>query len=121
MQHEKRPERARRRGVGAGGERAVAVLPQGADPAPDREYGQHQGGRVIWGGRAQVRRTLYMAAVAAMRCNPVIRSFYQHLRSQGHPAKVALTACMRKLLVTMNAMLKHHSAWSNRLDTQHSC
>ena len=72
-------------------------------------------------GRAQVRRTLYMAAVAAMRCNPVIRSFYQHLRSQGKPAKVALTACMRKLLVTMNAMLKHHSAWSNRLDTQHSC
>jgi len=87
----------------------------------NRDSGQHQGGRVIWGGRAQVRRTLYMAAVAAMRCNPVIRSFYQHLRSQGKPAKVALTACMRKLLVTMNAMLKHHSAWSNRLDTQHSC
>jgi transposase len=87
----------------------------------NRDSGQHQGGRVIWGGRAQVRRTLYMAAVAPMRCNPVIRSFYQHLRSQGKPAKVALTACMRKLLVTMNAMLKHHSAWSNRLDTQHSC
>ena len=61
-----------------------------------------------------MRRTLYMAAVAAMRCNPVIRSFYQP-RSQGKPAKVAFTACMRKLLVTMNAMLKHRSAWSPTL------
>ena len=87
----------------------------------NRDSGKHQGGRVIWGGRAQVRRTLYMAAVAAMRCNPVIRSFYQHLRSQGKPAKVALTACMRKLLTIMNAMLKHHSAWTPSLDSQHRC
>jgi transposase len=87
----------------------------------NRDSGQHQGGRVIWGGRAQVRRTLYMAVVAGLRCNPVIRGFYQHLRGHGKPAKVALTACMRKLLVTMNAMLKHHSAWSPALDTQHSC
>lgn len=75
----------------------------------NRDSGKHQGERVIWGGRAQVRRTLYMAAVSAMRCNPVIRTFYAHLRSEGKPAKVALTACMRKLLVIMNAMLKHHS------------
>lgn len=87
----------------------------------NRDSGKHQGGRVIWGGRAQVRRTLYMAAVAAMRCNPVIRSFYLHLRSQGKPAKVALTACMRKLLVIMNAMLKHRSSWHPALDAQHSC
>lgn len=87
----------------------------------NRDSGKHQGGRVIWGGRAQVRRTLYMAAVAAMRCNPVIRDFYRHLRSQGKPAKVALTACMRKLLVIMNAMLKHHSTWAAGLDVQHSC
>ena len=87
----------------------------------NRDSGKQQGGRVIWGGRAQVRRTLYMAAVSAMRCNPLIRSFYQHLRAQGKPAKVALTACMRKLLVIMNAMLKHQSAWSPVLDTQHSC
>ncbi len=87
----------------------------------NRDSGKHQGGRVIWGGRAQVRRTLYMAAVAALRCNPVIRAFYLHLRAQGKPAKVALTACMRKLLIIMNAMLKHHSEWSPGLDVQHSC
>jgi transposase len=87
----------------------------------NRDSGKHQGGRVIWGGRAQVRRTLYMAAVSAMRCNPVIRSFYLHLRSQGKPAKVALTACMRKLLIIMNAMLKNHTTWQPELDTQHSC
>jgi transposase len=87
----------------------------------NRDSGKHQGQRVIWGGRAQVRRTLYMAVVAAMRCNPVIRSFYLHLRAQGKPAKVALTACMRKLLIIMNAMLKHHSVWSPGLDSQHSC
>ena len=52
----------------------------------NRDSGQHQDG-VIWGGRAQVRRTLYMAAVAAMRCNPVIRSFYQHLRARGNPPR----------------------------------
>jgi transposase len=87
----------------------------------NRDSGKHRGDRMIWGGRAQVRRTLYMAAVAAMRCKPVIRSFYLHLRAQGKPAKVALTACMRKLLIIMNAMLKHRSAWSPALDTQHSC
>jgi transposase len=87
----------------------------------NRDSGTRQGGRVIWGGRAQVRRILYMAAVSAMRCNPLIRSFYQHLRARGKPAKVALTACMRKLLVIMNAMLKHQSPWSPALDTQHSC
>ena len=87
----------------------------------NRDSGKHQGQRVIWGGRAQVRRTLYMAVVAAMRCNPVIRSFYLHLRGHGKPAKVALTACMRKLLIIMNAMLKHHAEWSPTLDSQHSC
>jgi transposase len=61
------------------------------------------------------------SAVFAMRCNPLIRSFHQHLRAQGKPAKVALTACMRKLLVIMNAMPKHQSAWSPALDMQHSC
>jgi transposase len=87
----------------------------------NRDSGKHQGQRVIWGGRAQVRRTLYMAAVSAMRCNPVIRAFYLHLRVQGKPAKVALTACMRKLLIIMNAMLKHRCPWSPALDMQHSC
>ncbi|HEX8980845.1 MAG TPA: IS110 family transposase [Parasulfuritortus sp.] len=105
--------------LGTLGHREIAAL---AGVAPfNRDSGKHQGERVIWGGRAQVRRALYMAAVSAMRCNPVIRSFYQHLRAQGKPAKVALTACMRKLLVIMNAMLKHHSPWNPYLDLQHSC
>lgn len=87
----------------------------------NRDSGKHRGERVIWGGRAQVRRVLYMAAVCAMRCNPVIRAFYLRLRGQGKPAKVALTACMRKLLVIMNSMLKHHSSWNPSIDLQHSC
>lgn len=87
----------------------------------NRDSGTHRGQRVIWGGRAQVRRTLYMAVVAALRCNPVIRNFYQHLRANGKPAKIALTACMRKLLTIMNAMLKHHAPWMPALDSQHSC
>lgn len=87
----------------------------------NRDSGKRIGGRAIWGGRAQVRSVLYMAAVAAIRCNPVIKTFYKHLRAQGKPAKLAITACMRKLLVTMNAMLKNGSAWSPTLDTQHGC
>lgn len=87
----------------------------------NRDSGRHRGERVIWGGRAQVRRVLYMAAVCAMRCNPVIRAFYLRLRGQGKPAKVALTACMRKLLVIMNSMLKHHAPWKPPIDLQHSC
>jgi transposase len=105
--------------LGALNRRQIAAL-VGVAPF-NRDSGKHQGQRVIWGGRAQVRRTLYMAVVAAMRCNPVIRSFYLHLRAQGKPAKVALTACMRKLLTIMNAMLKHHSEWAPGLDSQHSC
>jgi transposase len=62
-----------------------------------------------------------MAVVAGLRCNPVMRSFYDHLRGQGKPAKVAITACMRKLLTIMNAMLKHRSPWMPSLDIQHSC
>ena len=86
-----------------------------------RDSGKHRGERIVWGGRSQVRRVLYMAAVSAVRCNPVIRDFYQRLRAQGKPAKVALTACMRKLLVIMNSMLKHHTQWNPRVDLQHSC
>ena len=87
----------------------------------NRDSGKHQGQRIVWGGRSQVRRVLYMAAVSAARCNPVIRDFYQRLRSQGKPAKVALTACMRKLLVIMNSMLRHRTPWNPQVDLQHSC
>jgi len=88
----------------------------------NRDSGKHRGERVIWGGRAQVRQVLYMAVVAATRSNPVIHSFYQRLRAQGKPAKVALLACMRKLLTIMNAVLKHSTPWNpNRLDLEHGC
>jgi len=88
----------------------------------NRDSGQKQGERVIWGGRAQVRRALYMAAIAAMRFNPVIREFYQRLRANGKPAKVALTACMRKLLTILNAMVKNKTPWNpSLLDLEHSC
>ncbi|HTZ41500.1 MAG TPA: IS110 family transposase [Syntrophales bacterium] len=77
----------------------------------NRDSGQSRGRRSCWGGRAQVRAALYMAALTASRCNPVIRDFYLRLRSAGKPAKVALVACMRKILVILNAMIKSNSCW----------
>ena len=67
---------------------------------------------MVWGGRSQVRATLYMAALVASRYNPVIRAFYQRLLDAGKPKKVALTACMRKLLTILNGMLKHNRSWN---------
>jgi transposase len=80
----------------------------------NRDSGQWRGRRAVWGGRAHVRAFLYMATVSASRCNPVIRTFYQRLRDAGKPAKVALTACMRKLLTILNAMLKNHQPWCSQ-------
>jgi transposase len=77
----------------------------------NRDSGQCRGRRMIFGGRAGVRAVLYMAAVTASRCNPVIKAFYERLRAAGKPAKVALTACMRKLLTILNAMLKAKTPW----------
>jgi transposase len=77
----------------------------------NRDSGSLRGRRTVWGGRAQVRRALYMAALAATRFNPVIRAFYQRLLAAGKPKKLALTACMRKLLTILNAMLKHRTPW----------
>ena len=79
----------------------------------NRDSGTLRGHRTIWGGRAHVRAALYMAALVAVRHNPVIRTFYERLRQAGKPAKVALTACMRKLLTILNAMLKHKQPWRN--------
>ena len=76
------------------------------------DSGQHRGQRHIWGGRASVRTTLYMAAVSAARHNPVLATFYRRLRDAGKPAKVALVATMRKLITILNAMLKHHTPWT---------
>jgi transposase len=77
----------------------------------NRDSGQSRGRRMIFGGRAGVRAVLYMATVTASRCNPAIKAFYQRLRQAGKPAKVALTACMRKLLTILNAMLKAKTPW----------
>lgn len=76
-----------------------------------RESGAWRGKRMVRGGRAPVRVALYMSALVAARYNPVIKAFYRRLRAAGKPAKVALTACMRKLLTILNAMLKHHTPW----------
>ena len=82
-----------------------------------RDSGTLRGKRTIWGGRAQARAVLYMGAIVATRFNPVIRAFYQRLCQAGKAKKVALTACMRKLLVILNAMLKHRKPWSHAVDT----
>jgi transposase len=77
----------------------------------NRDSGQWRGNRMVWGGRASVRAVLYMATLAATRANPVIHAFFQRLRAAGKPPKVALTACMRKLLTILNAMVRHHTHW----------
>jgi transposase len=77
----------------------------------NRDSGSFKGRRAIWGGRAYVRSALYMSALSAIRFNPVIRTFYDRLTKAGKPFKVALTACMRKLLTILNAMLKHEKNW----------
>jgi transposase len=76
-----------------------------------KESGKKQGKRHIFGGRAPVRHVLYMAALSAAKHNPVIKPFYEQMLAQGKPKKVALTACMRKLLVILNAMLRTQQAW----------
>ena len=78
----------------------------------NRDSGTLRGRRTVWGGRSQVRTALYMATLVASRFNPAIQAFYQRLCSAGKPKKVALTACMRKLLTILNSMLKHGHAWN---------
>jgi len=77
----------------------------------NRDSGAWRGKRTTWGGRARVRPALYMATLAARRFNPVIRAFYQRLLAAGKSKKVALVACMRKLLTILNAVLKHQQPW----------
>jgi transposase len=78
----------------------------------NRDSGTLQGARTCWGGRASVRQVLYMATVAAVRCNPVIRRTYASLRDRGKKHKVALVACMRKLLTILTAMVRDQRRWS---------
>ena len=89
---------------------AIAAL-VGLAPFND-DSGRHRGIRRIAGGRAAVRQVLYMAALAARRCNPVIRAFAERLAAQGKKPKVIIAACMRKLLVILNTMLKHNTPWN---------
>ena len=77
----------------------------------NRDSGACRGRRAIWGGRARVRAALYMGALVATRCNPPIRDFYQRLLAAGKPKKLALTACMRKLLVILNAIVRSNCKW----------
>ena len=77
----------------------------------NRDSGQQRGSRHISGGRAHVRRLLYMAALSACRCNSVIKDFYERLRARQKPFKVAITACMRKLLTIINFMVRNESPW----------
>ena len=84
----------------------VGVAPLNCDS------GRFRGRRRIKGGRANVRHKLYMATVSAIRHNPVIKTFYNRLIDAGKPPKVAITACMRKILVTLNAMMKNRTYWN---------
>ena len=77
----------------------------------NRDSGSARGKRLIWGGRTRVRSALYMSALSAVRYNPVLRAFWTRLREQGKPPKVALVACMHKLLTILNAMVKHQTPW----------
>jgi transposase len=77
----------------------------------NRDSGTLRGTRTTWGGRAHVRATLYMSTLVAVRYNPILKRFYERLRTAGKVAKVALTACMRKLLTILNAMVKHQKPW----------
>jgi transposase len=97
----------------------------------NRDSGTRRSTRIVWGGRAHVRATLYMSTLVAVRYNPVLTRFDQRLRAVGKAAKVALTACMRKLLTILNARVKHQTLWQPQeesiashprpLDNQDSC
>jgi transposase len=95
--------------LGRLGRRPISAL-VGVAPLA-RDSGQHRGYRCIWGGRAEVRDVLYMATLAAVKHNAVLRAHHQRLIAAGKPSKVALVACMRKLLVILNAMARDQARW----------
>lgn len=77
----------------------------------NRDSGKIRGKREVWGGRAPVRAVLYMGALVATKHNPILKEFYERLLSAGKPKKVALVACMRKLLTILNAMMRDRAIW----------
>ena len=92
---------------------ASARAGYGHNVAPyNRDSGTMRGKRTVWGGRRQLRSVLYMATLVATQYNPTIRAFDQRLRAAGKAPKVALTACMRKLLTICNAMIKTATPWN---------
>ncbi len=95
--------------LGSLSRRKIAAL-VGVAPL-NRDGGTMRGRRTVWGGRARLRATLYMAALVASRCNPVIAVFYQRLVDAGEAKKVALTACIRKLLTIVNSMMRTMTPW----------
>jgi transposase len=104
--------------LGQLGRRQIAAL-IGVAPLA-HESGQFKGRRRIWGGRAGVRRTLYMGMLTASRFNPLLAPFYRRLLQRGKSKKLAYIACARKLLVILNAMFRDHTNWNPKLDFQHS-
>lgn len=101
--------------LGTLGRRQIAALVGVAPVAKDS--GTMRGKRQIAGGRARVRTVLFMAALVGTRRNPLLKAFYHRLLAAGKPKKVALVACMRKLLTMLNAMLRDHRPWSPSLAT----
>jgi transposase len=99
--------------LGSLNRRQIAALSGVAPLANDS--GKHRGRRAIWGGRADIRAVLYMATISAIRCNPVIRQFSDRLKQAGKPPKVVIVACMRKLLIIMNAMIKNNAPWNPKI------
>ena len=83
----------------------------------NRDSGKMRGHRTVWGGRARVRQVLYMATLSATRSNPVIRAFYERLCAAGKAKKSALTACMRKLLVILNSMIRYGTSWEEPISS----
>lgn len=99
--------------LGALNRRQIASL---AGLAPmNRDSGTLRGHRTIIGGRRMVRTALYMPTISAIRFNPLIRQFYQRLRASGKPPKVAITACMRKLLILLNAIVRDNRTWVSHI------
>jgi transposase len=102
--------------LGTLGRKQISAL-VGLAPFP-RDSGTLKGRRTIWGGRASVRSALFMATLSAIRVNPIIRAFYKRLKATGKAPKVCLVACMHKLLIILNAMLKNKIRWSENLSHQ---
>ena len=84
----------------------------------NNDSGTFKGRRSVWGGRSTVRPPLYMATLAAIRCNPVIKAFHARLKAAGKKPKVAIVACMRKLLTILNAMIKSMTPWCDKAAIQ---